>query len=562
MIKKVLGVLLLLSIGFAQDYWFSAEWLRVLYYEKTGSGYKSLASGTGFFVSPQGQSDPAAEYEAELALVHQDNTEFKNKFPLRYKYIARQNNLAYKPTAAISNDIANVVLAYPNRYMSNPASMFGHLFFVLETKQGMLDSRLLHFAADTRGTPMNLEYAYKGLTGNFSGYFAKETYYRKIKDYNYTEDREVLYYDITLTPEQLTDLQLHYIEVQNISFPYYFMDGNCAYFLGKFLNVVTGEDIIRRKIYLLPADVINELGAHELLVKERARVSATKAFNELYNDLSWAQKSKVSRLFREPGETVNADAETLRAFLLVSEYIINTKSDYAGMIRQNRILAYQNLSEAGVPKVRQAIQTADETHKINTSSWQLDWYNDHYLNLEYAPIRFSGAENFADLALTDVRIFGLGLQSNFTEHPRYKFDLIDAANITQTNAVLSAISWSVKSQFSYQDSLSTNQEAYGGYAFNLFNKSLLYVLAGGNFTNYDDLSERNLERLDLLSGAKIGWQQNIINNLKLTLTYEHIYKTDYQIAELTYKYRDLISKIALINSEYGSNGKVSVMYLF
>ncbi|GBR74498.1 protein DUF4105, partial [Candidatus Termititenax aidoneus] len=531
-------------IGFsllgAEEYYYSREWLNLLYYAKTLTGYQSSAMSADFFVSEKGRENPRLEYETSLQLVKEKDIHFKTKFPLRYKYIARQNDLKYEPVVVITKNVTNIILAYPNRYIQNPVSMFGHVFLALETDRGLLDSRILHYVADTRGDQQGLAYALKGLTGGYKGAFYAEDYYKKIKEYNYLEDREVLLYDLKFSPEQIEDLQLHYLELQNTFFYYYFLDANCAFYIGKFLNVVLAKDILSKPVYTMPAALVNNLRAEGLLENERTRPTATKTFNYLYNLLDNRQKAQVRTLLTAKAKDLDADPETLKTFLTISEFMISNHSELAEIIRQNRIWAYKKLNENNEYQIRPARQAAERVQKINYHSAKFSWFPKNFAGLEFNPIHFLDDD---EQEIKNVRLLGISFKSCGSDRPRYGFDLLEIDNLTQSNLLLPAVSWSAKSQFSWQNDFATNQELYLGYAFNILNNGLLYILLGGNYANYDNRLRQNLDNLYLTMGGKIGVKQKLFDNCSLLLAYENQRRNDYRVAELTYSWQDLLGKL-------------------
>jgi hypothetical protein len=543
----------------AEEYYYSREWLNLLYYEKILAGYQSSAVSANFFVSEKGRENPKLEYETSLRLVQENDIHFKTKFPLRYKYIARQNNLKYEPVVVITKNVTNVILAYPNRYMQNPVSMFGHIFLALETEQGLLDSKILHYVADTRGDQQGLAYAVKGLTGGYQGAFYAEDYYKKIKEYNYLEDREVWLYDLKLSPEQIEDLQLHYLELQNTVFYYYFLDANCAFYIGKFLNVVLAKDILRRSVYTMPAALVNSLCAVGLLENERTRPTATKTFNYLYNLLNNKQKAQVRALLTAEVKDLDADPETLKTFLTISEFMISNYSELAEIIRQNRIWAYKKLNENNEFQVRPAMQMAEKAQKINYHSAKFSLFSENLAGLEFNLIHFL---DDAVQEVKNVRLFGVTLKSYGADQPRYGFDLLEIDNLTQSSLLLPAVSWSAKSQFSFQDNFSANQELYLGYTFNFLNNGLFYILLGGNYANYDDRLQRDLDNLYLTVGGKIGVKQKLFDNCSLLLGYENKHRNDYRVAELAYNWQDLLGKIEGVYTASGAFAEFSLTYLF
>ena len=126
---------------------YPKKWLHLLYYEKNKTGYKSLVETDTFFITKSGRENPHKEYQASLKKTLEQDLTFKTKFPLRYKWLAKHNKIDYKPTAKKQPVLDKVLVAYPNKHMSNPASMFGHLFLVLKTKRGRLNSNILHYIA-------------------------------------------------------------------------------------------------------------------------------------------------------------------------------------------------------------------------------------------------------------------------------------------------------------------------------------------------------------------------------------------------------------------------------
>ncbi|HCY37126.1 MAG: hypothetical protein DKM50_09805 [Candidatus Margulisiibacteriota bacterium] len=545
---------------FAEDHYTSREWLNLLYYEQSGSGYKSLAEEDGFFITKQGKTNPKDEYEASLKLVLAQDLTFKTKFPLRYKYIVKQHNLQYAPAVQVPANINKVLIAYPNRYMNNPASMFGHLFLVLETNKGILDSDILHYIADT-AADRSIGYMIKGLSGQYKGWFLREPYYKKIKGYNYVEDRDIIYYDLKLSKEQTENLQLHYIELQNSFFYYYFLDKNCAFFIGKLLNIVLDSDIATKRSYIIPSQIINDLFDVNLLENERLRVANTKVFNRLFTGLNDEQKRGLITLFHEKKESIQADPDVLKAFIIISEYMISNHSDLADNIRSNRITAYKKLKDLETSNIRQTDVKKESVNRIQSESIGLSRVFNNYYEISFNPIYFSEYDHFNILEVISVK--GLGTKINLypNGHPLYQLDLVDLNNIIQSNDVLNSFSWKIKSSIFYKDSILTNQEVYYGFSWNVMNRGLLYSLVGLNYTNFDDISEINLDSLKLLPTIQIGLNHNLTDNLKIIVSYENKFQKDYITTGFIYKYNNLLNKLILINNKDHSTVKLSFEYL-
>ena len=341
----------MINNGFSQPFYESRLWLNALYYEKVQDGFASLADSERFFITEDGKTNPKLEYEASFLLVSNQDLEFKTRFPYRYKIIAEANQIKYEPSVHVDPNIESAVIVFPNRYMENPASMFGHLFIILKSKQGILDSNIVHFIAST-GDINQFSYIYYGLSGKFKGGFLVEPYYKKIKEYNYVEDREVDYYSLQLNTDTVTDMQLHAIDLRQTYFDYYFFDENCAYFIAKYLNNFLPEDIIERRSIIYPSQIVNQLNKKGHLLTEFNRKPMVKLFGETYSDLSREQKKQVLLLLTDVVEPIPHDKDVLKAFIYISEYFINNQPNYAQIIRQNRISAYRYLKQQNDSNVR------------------------------------------------------------------------------------------------------------------------------------------------------------------------------------------------------------------
>ena len=564
MTKRVIFLIIAFSLQFlfSAEFYDSKEWLNMLYYVQNGSNYSSLADESSFFVSKLGKNNPKEEYEMSLKLVEAQDISFRAKYPLRYKRIAKYNHIKYEPILKVSQNIHNVIIAYPNRYMNNPASMFGHLFLVLNTDRGILDSDILHYIADTGGE-RGFSYMVKGLSGQYKGWYLKEPYYKKIKGYNYVEDRDVVYYDLKLSKEQMEELQLHYIELNNTFFYYYFLDKNCAYFIGKLLNVVLDKEIETTGIYILPSEIINELIRNGLLENERMRVANTKIFNNLYSRLNGQQKRELITMFHEKKDNVSSDVDVLNGFILISEYMISNHSELTDSIRFNRIAAYKKINSLqNTENIRQLEIKKDVVSLIQSKSMGVSCLGNNTYGMSFSPINFSEYDQFKKIDVINVEAldFKINLLERF--HPQFGVGLIDLDNILQYNNILNSFSWKIKSSITYNDLLLTNQEISGGVAFNLNNTGMFYVLGGVTYANYDDIFEVKLDDLKLQYVLRIGLNNNFTESIKFLVSYKNIYAKDYLSVAFINKYENFLNKIEVIGGHDRSILSVGIEYLF
>lgn len=528
------------SFLFSQEVSNNREWINMLYYEKSGSYYTSLAEDSCFFVSDEGRTNPQKEYEESLKLVRTQDSNFKQKFPLRYKYIAKQNGIDYLPEVIILDNIKKAKVVFPNRYMNNPASMFGHIFLVLETDKGLLDSDIFHFIAET-DSDSGVSYLVKGLTGKYKGWFLREPYYKKIKEYNYVEDRDVIYYDLMLDEEQIENLQLHYIELQNTFFYYYFLDKNCAFFIGKFLNVVLENNVVPNSLYVLPTQIINNLYDLKLLGDERIRVASTKIFNDMFNKLNNQQKEEVVKLFYFKNDEINASIESLKTFLVISEYLISNQSHLSDIIRYNRIAAYKIIKV----NIRQP-EIVKDVSKIKSKSISISYMFNKYYEFSFNPLYYSEYEDLNKNEIIRTKCLESQIKISTSNVFSYNVKILDFKNIIQSNAIINAFSWEFNSSLLFQDAFYINNAGYYGLASSVVNNGIIYGLLGLTYSNFDDILEERMNELFLFPAIQVGLNHSIWENWKLAIIYENKYRRDYLNTTLIYKNGDFLYKFMTI----------------
>lgn len=145
--------------AYAEGGAFDDGWLKLLHYEKSGSGYESVVENGEFFLTPGGGENPEAEYRAAVTAFNaeakpageemetlgedKDSGELKKcAFPARFIYLKRQGAVrgTLDDCADYQKFLADVqpkavTMLFTNAYMSNPSSLFGHTLFRIDTKR-------------------------------------------------------------------------------------------------------------------------------------------------------------------------------------------------------------------------------------------------------------------------------------------------------------------------------------------------------------------------------------------------------------------------------------------
>jgi hypothetical protein len=261
-------------------------WHALLYYQADtlGRGVTSLADTPAFFLAPDGKTNPAAELEATLASFFEPPSGAEAdqhpqcRYPARFAWLDAQ--LGFDPErlprrecqllAVFRRDLGpvhGVSLIFPEAYMNNPASMFGHTLLRLdaapwEEREPARDllAYAINFAADT-GDDGGALFAVRGLIGSYTGRFSIAPYYDKVKQYSDWESRDIWEYRLDLRPDEIEILILHVWEMRTVGFDYYFFTENCSYALLGLIEVARPELDLRGRFrgWAIPADTLREV---------------------------------------------------------------------------------------------------------------------------------------------------------------------------------------------------------------------------------------------------------------------------------------------------------------
>lgn len=211
-----------------------------------------------FFVSQNGKNDLADELQETLNQLFTDTSERSPqcRFPARTEWLLNELNIQKNqlPTVHCQKfdewfkqvNPHTLTLVFASDYMGNPSSMFGHTLMRLDppktahsTSKNMdLVAYALNYAATTPPDDNSALYAFKGLTGQYGGEYSLMRYFHKTKEYGDIESRDLWEYQLDLSPKEVHFLTKHIWEMQQVKFPYYFMDKNCSYALLGLIDLV------------------------------------------------------------------------------------------------------------------------------------------------------------------------------------------------------------------------------------------------------------------------------------------------------------------------------------
>ena len=258
------------------------QWLRLLHRADPTTHVRSK----GFYLDPD---HPERELEANLKRAQEDKT-YACEFPARDRWL-RAHFKELKFVSPVKCEAlerwreqasGSISVVYPNHSLESTLSVFSHTFLKFNSVKWPKDSYLhkaLGFAADFQPDDSLLKMAALGVFGGYAGKFALSDYYTEVKRYGEAESRDIFEYELNLTSDERKLLVDHIWEISEAEFGYYFLKGNCSYFLLSLLEVVKPDLNLTRDFHF----VTLPLGTLKLLLKQ----------NNLIGEHRWLPSKKT-----------------------------------------------------------------------------------------------------------------------------------------------------------------------------------------------------------------------------------------------------------------------------
>ena len=290
-------------------------------------GVTGQADDPGFYLAPDGKTNPAAELEATLRaffappVTETDTVQHPQcRFVGRYHWLRGQlhfdaERLPPQPCPRFETwrralNPAGLTLVFPSAYLNNPSSMFGHTLLRVDAADQDERTRLLAYAinyAVNPGSDSGPVFIFKSLVGTYPGLFSMSPYYVKVKEYSDLENRDIWEYRLNFTPEEIDRLLMHAWELGQTRFDYYFFDENCAYQLLSLFEAARPElDLTARfRGWAIPVDTVRMIEQAGLLEGVTYRPASNTRLRYRLSLLSPAERGLARRVAAgEPAEQV------------------------------------------------------------------------------------------------------------------------------------------------------------------------------------------------------------------------------------------------------------------
>jgi hypothetical protein len=553
------------SLSFASDKQLAdlsenIYWLQLGHYRPAlKTNWKSDIDNQDFFVAVNGKYDPSAELKATMAAFDievnkQDNT-LSCKYPARYLWLREKvantwpdlNCLEIKKWKETINP-AGITLVFPTAFMNSPSSMFGHTLLRIDAKNQTQNQALMAFAVNFAAQPdaddNAAAYAVKGLIGQYPGRFSLMPYYRKVREYNDLESRDIWEYKLNLSAAEVEKILHHLWELQNATFDYYFIDENCSYQLLALLQLAR-EDLDLTSAFVfqaIPSDTVSVLGDSDLLSEPNYRPAfGTKlyAYSEQMNDVLLAEARSVMS-----GVALNKTKYTEQeqaAILEMAYEWLNFEFYDQGVSREliaprlTDLLIQRSKVKIKSPflEAKSPSQSPDKGHASSrfSVSYRYDQdYSDRYslsYRLAYHDLLDASAGFIpaAKISFLDVEVSMDKNNAALLE----RFYFLDAMSLAPDNRIFDTWSWNLRMGYDRQPDIykrTSREFIQGGYGKSWGDPNVLhsYLLASTEI-NIGDITDSGME---IAIGAELGafWEINSSNKVAIAGNVMHLLNAD------------------------------------
>ena len=537
-------------------------WLQLVHYRSAVlSEWKSEVDDNDFFLAPEGKTNPKAELHATIntfngeGLTEQQIKEKICQFPARFLWLKNKvnNNWGELDCPEMQQwkttiDPAGMTLVFPTAFMNNPSSMFGHSLIRIDAKKQTRNKELVAFAVNFAAEPDVDDnaalYAFKGLVGAYPGRFTLMPYYRKVREYNDLESRDIWEYKLHFSPEEVERVLLHLWELQSASFDYYFIDENCSYQLLALLQTAREELDLTSGFTMqaIPSDTVAALRDHGLLLDPNYRPAfGTKLYH--YSEQMSDDDLAVARILMGGGE-VDSSAYTPKQYAAILEMAyewLNFEFYDLGLSREvvaprtTKLLIARSKVKLPSPfsQPEQPIASPEKGHassRLGLSTSKSGNYQSRY-SFYYRMAYHDLLDQSAGF-IAGAQISFLDIEASIDEHTQTRIEqlyLIDAMSLAVDNRIFDSWSWKVRMGFDRQADVSKSSGRWftqGGYGKSLGDPNRLHTYLMGTFEfNGGDIIDSDLE---VGLGAEFGalWQINNSHKVAVTVNLNYLLDTD------------------------------------
>ncbi len=391
-------ILLILTVNTSfskeiKDLAYDSEWIKLLYYKKSGDKYIGLSSNKNFYIAPTGSTDPYLELKESLKQANltapYNDTHFQCLFPARTKFLKKYFDITAVP---ICNNLAswkksylvdNISLIFASQYVSNPSSAFGHTFLLLKSDKIKEYLQLtFNYSAEVPKDINAAMYVLKGLTGGFEGSYTSLFFIERLYQYGDVENRNLWEYELNFTKQEVNLFIDHLWELQKFfNSPYLFLTDNCSGVILRTIEAIRPSLQLRNhyKIAIPPAESIKVLEKNNMVKSFKLHLSKQAELKERIALLSSDSVRVVKTAIKEKEL---AQITRLDEIDTLIDYMSFKNHDYKGQLPnelenfQKKILVKRSKMKGSTQKIKPAYKKAPHhSHDYKKINFAQRWIN-------------------------------------------------------------------------------------------------------------------------------------------------------------------------------------------
>ena len=455
----------------------SSYWIKLGHYlAKPLRGSVSTVRQGEFFLSPDGKLDPHSELVTTVNKLYSQDSEVAKitqcQYPARYAWLeslhGRSVNLDCPELEKWRDalDPEGMTLVFPTAFMNNPSSMFGHTLLRVDAKDQTRNKELVAFAINFAAEPEQQDtpalFALKGLIGSYPGRFTVMPYYRKVREYNDMESRDIWEYQLNLSKDEVNRVLLHLWEMRHAEFDYYFLDENCSYQLLALLELARDDLSLIKDFPLqaIPSDTVETLEKNGLLEAPKYRAAFGTRLLHQAHEIEPALFDAAIKAKQGNYPAADEFTPTQRAAILelAYEWLNFELYDQALerdstakrltqlLLQRSKITVESPFSPVPVPKVSPEqghasarIGTGLQTNKNSPDKMTLEWRATYHDVLDSQAGFIPGAQ----ISFLDTQ---LSMDSDrHTQLDRLYF--LDTMALAPSNQVFNSLAWNIRAGF-------------------------------------------------------------------------------------------------------------------
>lgn len=334
-------------------------------------------------------------------------------------------------------------IVFTSEYTNNPSSAFGHIMLLFSKNNIPLEvGDVVHFAAKTSNKDNFFKYSYKGLLGEYNGYFIRGPFFEKIYEYNTLEQRYMYIYTLNLSKNEIQSILYHLFELRKATFKYYFLDGNCASQTTDLLKVLNINKNTEKSFYYLPIQTVSDF--ENKIIEKKRFIPLINKLNILIKNMTESEKKLFNNII-ESQESINSNTPDIVKEAMVIYTTFNFRRFHN--IHRN----YKNVMNQKYTKQNILDVTPDPLLKSKPSNLGIGYFSNEknsYINIHYRPLfidLFDIQNNDLQESQIDTFAFDFLLKENHSK--LNKFNLINIKSLPLQTSYYKPLTWSLYSGF-------------------------------------------------------------------------------------------------------------------